>query len=130
MSAAGDLWPGAIAVSGGGDSLALMYLIADWAKARKCEPPKVLTVDHGLSAGSRKRANEVKARAEKNGLACEVLVWKGTKPKSDIEAAAREARYRLMGEWCHANGIAYLYLAHSEDDDESKAEEHQCLTLL
>jgi len=116
MSALGNRWPGAIAVSGGGDSLALMHLVADWANARKLETPKILTVDHGLTAGSQKRANEVKALAKKLGLACEVLVWKGAKPKSDIEAAARDARYRLMGEWCRANGIAYLYLAHSEDD--------------
>lgn len=116
MSALGNLWPGAIAVSGGGDSLALMHLVADWASARKLEAPKILTVDHGLARGSQKRANEVKARAKKLGLTCEVLAWKGVKPKSDIEAVARDARYRLMGEWCRANGIAYLYLAHSEDD--------------
>ncbi|HVZ70290.1 MAG TPA: tRNA lysidine(34) synthetase TilS [Rhizomicrobium sp.] len=116
MSALGNLWPGAVAVSGGGDSLALMHLIADWAAARKLPAPKILTVDHGLTAGSRNRANEVKARAGKLGLTCDVLVWKGTKPQSDIEAAAREARYRLMGEWCRKNDIHHLYLAHSEDD--------------
>jgi len=116
MSALGTLWPGAVAVSGGGDSLALMHLLADWAAAGKRATPKILTVDHGLTAGSNKRANEVKAQAKKLGLACDVLVWKGAKPKSDIEAAAREARYRLTGQWCRENGIAYLYVAHSQDD--------------
>jgi len=116
MAALGNLWPGAVAVSGGGDSVALMHLLADWARARKLAAPKILTVDHGLAAGSRKRASDVKAQARKLGLDCEVLSWKTSKPKSDIEARAREARYRLMGEWCRANGVAFLYVAHSQDD--------------
>lgn len=116
MAALGNLWPGAVAVSGGGDSIALMHLLADWARARKLDAPKILTVDHGLTTGSKKRASDVKAQAKKLNLACETLVWKGNKPKSDLEAAAREARYRLMGEWCRANAISFLYVAHSQDD--------------
>lgn len=116
MAELGNLWPGAIAVSGGGDSLALMHLAADWARARKRPAPKILTVDHGLTKGSRNHAAQVKAQAKSLGLDCTVLSWKGAKPKSDIEAAAREARYRLMGEWCRARKIAFLYIAHTEDD--------------
>jgi tRNA(Ile)-lysidine synthase len=116
MAALGNPWPGAVAVSGGGDSVALMHLLADWARARNLDAPKILTVDHGLTAGSKKRASEVKAQAGKLGLPCEILSWKGSKPSSDVEAAAREARYRLMGEWCRANDIAFLYVAHSQDD--------------
>lgn len=116
MAALGNLWPGAIAVSGGGDSVALMHLVADWARARKLAAPKILTVDHGLAKESNKRASDVKAQAKKLGLGCEILSWKGSKPKSDIEAAARDARYRLMGQWCRANKISFLYVAHSQDD--------------
>ncbi|HEY4126332.1 MAG TPA: tRNA lysidine(34) synthetase TilS [Rhizomicrobium sp.] len=116
MATLGNLWPGAIAVSGGGDSLALMHLAADWARARKLQSPKILTVDHGLTKGSRAHANEVKAQAKSLGLDCIVLSWKGAKPKSDIEAAAREARYRLMGQWCARKKIASLYIAHTQDD--------------
>lgn len=116
MASLGNLWPGAIAVSGGGDSLALMFLAAGWAHARKSKAPQILTVDHGLTKGSRKHANEVKAQARLLGLDCTVLSWKGIKPPSDIEAAAREARYRLMGDWCRAKKIAFLYVGHTEDD--------------
>lgn len=116
MAAIGSPWPAALAVSGGGDSLALMVLAAEWARARKLAAPAVLTVDHGLRPGSRKLAQEVKSLAQAMGLAGEILVWKGAKPASDIEAAARQARYRLMGAWCRKNNMPYLYLAHTEDD--------------
>jgi tRNA(Ile)-lysidine synthase len=45
-----------------------------------------------------------------------VLTWRGAKPKSGIEAAAREARYRLMGAWLVKNGIQTLCVGHTQDD--------------
>ncbi len=111
-----DCWPGALAVSGGGDSIALMHLAARWAKKNRKAPPVILTVDHGLRAGSASEARKVKAVARKLGLAAHILAWKSAKPRGDIEAAARAARYRLMGAWCAKNGIAALYVGHTEDD--------------
>ena len=46
----------ALAVSGGPDSLALMSLSADFARRQGALAPVVLTVDHGLRAGSRAEA--------------------------------------------------------------------------
>lgn len=109
-------WPGAVAVSGGGDSLALMHLLRDWAKARRQKPPVVLTVDHKLQPRSTANARRVLAWAKGAGLKAYVLTWTGTKPQSDIEASARDARYRLMGTWCKANGIGALYAGHTRDD--------------
>lgn len=114
--AQGASWPGAVAVSGGGDSKALMLLLAFWAKAGRREPPLVVTVDHGLSPGSEETARKVVADAKRAGLKSQVLTWKGRKPKSDVEAAARAARYRLMGEWCASRGIHALYVAHTLED--------------
>ena len=82
-------WPGAVAVSGGGDSLALMLLLAEWARAQDKALPVVLTVDHGLRRGSASDAKRVVRTAKELGLGAHVLVWKGAKPKADIEAAAR-----------------------------------------
>jgi tRNA(Ile)-lysidine synthase len=109
-------WPGAVAVSGGGDSLALMHLLADWAKAQGQAPPVVLTVDHKLQKHSTANAKQVLSWAKKAGLRVHALTWMGAKPKGDIEAQAREARYRLMGEWCRKRGIAALYVGHTRDD--------------
>jgi tRNA(Ile)-lysidine synthase len=116
LSSAGAAWPGAIAVSGGGDSVALMLLLAAYAKHAKMPPPVVLTVDHGLRADSAKDAKAVLKMAVAAGLKAHVLSWKGAAPKSDIEAEARAARYRLMGEWLVAHEIPALYVAHTMED--------------
>jgi tRNA(Ile)-lysidine synthase len=116
LRAAGALWPGAVAVSGGGDSVALMLLLAAYAKQAKLPPPIVLTVDHGLRPDSAKDAKAVARMADDAGLKAHVLTFKGAVPKADIEAEARNARYRLMGEWLTANKIGALYVAHTMED--------------
>jgi tRNA(Ile)-lysidine synthase len=116
LCAAGAAWPGAIAVSGGGDSVALMFLLAAYAKQAKLPPPIVLTVDHGLRPDSAKDAKTVAKIATDAGLKAHVLTFKGPVPKSDIEAEARNARYRLMGEWLVTHKIDALYVAHTMED--------------
>lgn len=112
----GARWPAAVGVSGGGDSLALMFLLADWAQAREIAPPVVLAVDHALQRGSKRVAEAVAARARRLGLSAHVLRWTDRKPLADIEGAARAARYRLMGDWCRRNDINALFVAHSMED--------------
>ncbi len=116
LLASGTPWPGAVAVSGGGDSVALMLLLADWAKRTKHPAPVVLTVDHGLRPDSTKDAKAVVRMAADAGLKAHVLVWKGAAPKSDIEAEARVARYSLMGEWLKTHQLNALYVAHMLED--------------
>jgi tRNA(Ile)-lysidine synthase len=50
------------------------------------------------------------------GFAHATLAWTGEKPKTGIQAAAREARYRLMAAYCREKDIACLVTAHTEDD--------------
>ena len=114
--AEGAQWPAAVGVSGGADSLALLLLLSDWADATGRPSPVALIVDHGLQPGSRDVAKDVAARARRHGLIAHVLRWTGRKPGADLEAAAREARYRLMGNWCREHGIRSLFVAHSMDD--------------
>lgn len=108
--------PWAVAVSGGGDSVALMHMIAAYAAANKLPLPVVLTVDHGLRPSSAKAAKQVVRWAKQAGLKAQALTWKGPKPKGGIEAAARAARYRLMGAWLRKNKIGTLLVGHNQDD--------------
>jgi tRNA(Ile)-lysidine synthase len=108
--------PWAVAVSGGGDSLALMHLLRGFAHGRGLAPPIVLTVDHGLRKDSARDAKRVAGWAKQAGLAAHLLTWRGKKPKKAIEAAAREARYRLMGDFLVKNRIATLFVGHNLDD--------------
>jgi tRNA(Ile)-lysidine synthase len=116
MAETGAPWPAAVGVSGGGDSLALMSLLRDWARASKLPPPVVLCVDHGLRPESRSEARTVMTWAKAAGLRGWVLAHKGKVPHSDVEAAARQARYRLMGDWAKRNDIKAIYVAHTRDD--------------
>jgi len=116
MAAIDAPWPAAVAVSGGGDSLALMHLLADWARRKRIDTPLVLVVDHGLQPNSRRHAAKVREWAKNAGLRAHVLRWRAPKPSSDIEAQAREARYRLLGAFCRKRRLAALYAGHTLDD--------------
>lgn len=93
-----------------------MHLLAAFARARRLPPPVVLTVDHGLRRDSGKDARKVAAWAKQAGLKATILSWRGAKPKSGVEAAARDARYRLMGAWLAKKKIAGLFVGHTLDD--------------
>lgn len=106
-----------LAVSGGADSTALMVLAQRWRRRRARGPQLVAaTVDHGLRPGSQAEAKTVGALARRLGLEHEILKWRGTKPKTGVEAAARAARYRLMAELAQRLGAATIATAHTLDD--------------
>lgn len=104
-----------MAVSGGGDSMALLGLLAAWAASRAVDV-HALTVDHGLRAEAAAEARQVGAWARALGVRHKVLRWDGKKPVTKIQEEARAARYRLMAEYCHSKKIGVLFLAHHQDD--------------
>lgn len=105
-----------IAVSGGGDSVALMHLLHDCF----CDDPvelMVATVDHGLRAESRQEAEEVAQMAQNLGLQHEILTWdQGPAATGNLQDQARRARYALLTAWARKHDIADLALGHTADD--------------
>ncbi len=107
--------PLALGFSGGGDSMALLLLAADWARARgRTLLPFI--VDHRLQPGSAETAARAAARARAEGMAARVLVWDGEKPRTGVQSAARAARLRLLLGACREAGAGALLLAHTLDD--------------
>jgi tRNA(Ile)-lysidine synthase len=106
-----------LAVSGGPDSTALMWLAARWRAKRKRGPKLIaVTVDHGLRAESAREARAVKRLARKLEIEHRTLRWTGKKPKTGIQQAAREMRYRLLGEAAQKVGARHILTAHTLDD--------------
>ncbi len=105
-----------LAVSGGADSIAMMGTVALWAKRKGEDAPRVAVVDHGLREGSAAEAAFVVQSAENLGLSCSVLSWRGAKPASGLQNAAREARYGLLVAHAADRSARTLVTAHTLDD--------------
>jgi len=106
-----------LAVSGGPDSIALMWLAARWRRALARGPRLIaVTVDHGLRPEAAREARDVKRLAKSLDLPHRTLRWSGTKPKTGLPAAARTARYRLLAQAARASGATHILTAHTRDD--------------
>ena len=107
-----------LAVSGGPDSTALMLLAARWRDALKGNKPKLVavTVDHGLRKESKREAADVARLARKLKIAHRTVRWRGRKPATGLQKAARAARYRLLADAAHKAGAAHILTAHTRDD--------------
>lgn len=104
--AAGE--PLALAVSGGGDSLALLLLAAATGRALH-----VATVDHGLRAEAAAEAREVATICAGLGVPHATLRVSVAPAGGGPQAAARHARYAALAAWCPA---PVLLTAHQRDD--------------
>jgi tRNA(Ile)-lysidine synthase len=106
-----------LAVSGGPDSTALLWLAARWRDALKAPPRLIaITVDHGLRKESKHEAAAVARLARKLKVSHRILRWRGKKPSSGLQQAARAARYRLLSDAAQKFGAAHILTAHTLDD--------------
>ena len=104
-----------VAVSGGGDSLALL-LLAHEVLGKRCH---AATVDHGLRPGSAAEAATVARLCRERGIAHHILT--GDLPprvrgSANLSARARLLRYRLLEAHAPEVGATWLATAHHGDD--------------
>lgn len=106
----------AAGVSGGPDSMALLFLLSQWG-AKNNVPIHAYTIDHGLRATSADEARKV-GDWVKNWPAVthKILRWEGAKPETRILEEARNARYALMAGAMKDAGSHALFIAHHRDD--------------
>ncbi len=102
-----------IALSGGGDSTALLHALADRLGAARLH---ATIVDHGLREGSRGDAEQALAIARGLNVSAEIVCadWRG-EPKR-AQGAAREARYRALCNTARARDARVIAVAHTLDD--------------
>lgn len=109
-----------VAVSGGGDSMALMVLLADAVSARG-GVLRAATVDHGLRPDSAAEAALVACAAARLGIPHDTLHWRDGDPvgwdgRGNLQARARSARMRALRAWALAQGLSHVCLAHTMED--------------
>jgi len=102
-----------IAVSGGGDSMALLHLAQDWANAQNVTLCAI-TIDHDLRENSADEAARVAQWCADMGVAHHVKVWRDWDHTGNLQDAARQARYRIINEW--RGDIQHILIGHTLDD--------------
>ena len=106
-----------LAVSGGPDSTALLYLLARWRNRHEPSPRlHAVTIDHGLRPQSRREALGVKRIAAQLGVGHRTMRWTGDKPVTGLQEKARAERYRLLLAAAQKAGARCIVTAHTLDD--------------
>ena len=98
----------ALAVSGGGDSMAMLHLATGL-------PVRIVTVDHGLRPEAAAEAAGVGRVCADLGLPHEILHWHWDE-RGNLQDAARRGRRAVIARWAQGAGVGAVALAHTQDD--------------
>jgi tRNA(Ile)-lysidine synthase len=107
-----------IAISGGSDSSGLLSVLLDCLGGASGGDITLFaaTVDHGLRPESAQEAGAVAALCRSFNVPHLVRRWEGSKPRTGLSAAAREARYRLLMEMADEVGATAIVTGHTLED--------------
>ncbi len=106
----------AVAVSGGPDSIALVFILKKWIKIKKGKLI-ALIVDHKIREESHNETLITKKfLKEKNIDSCILKISQNKVLKGQM-SVARTNRYEKMLNYCKKNKIFHLFLAHHFDDN-------------
>jgi len=109
----GNVW--VVAVSGGGDSVALVRVLHQLAKGANLRL-SVAHLDHGVRGeAARADAAFVFELAESLGLPCDLGRWQPVRA-AHFESDARRARYAWLLELAQARRASVVAVAHTSDD--------------
>ena len=104
-----------LAVSGGGDSVAMTVMATEWARARG-RRLAAITVDHGLRPEAASEAHAVAALCAEFGIPHTIATWSPPEAPGNIQDAARRTRQDLITDWAAQSGISDVCTGHTLDD--------------
>ena len=106
----------AVAVSGGPDSMSLLFLVNAFIKYKKGKL-MALIVDHRIRKNSKEEAKFISTYLNKNNINSQILTANKDKVSKKSMNEARNNRYNLLTDFCIKNNILHLFIAHHKDDN-------------
>ena len=106
----------AVAVSGGPDSMSLLFLVNAFIKYKKGKL-MALIVDHRIRKNSKEEAKFISTYLNKNNINSQILTANKDKVSKKSMNEARDNRYNLLTDYCIKNNILHLFIAHHKDDN-------------
>ena len=106
----------AVAVSGGPDSMSLLFLINAFIKYKKGKL-MALIVDHRIRKNSKDEAKFISSYLDRNNINSQILTANKDKVSKKSMNEARNNRYNLLTDFCIKNNILHLFIAHHKDDN-------------
>ncbi len=106
----------AVGVSGGPDSIALVYIINKWIKSKQGKL-SALIFDHRIRSNSEQESYKVRDILIDLNISARILKTKKNKPIKKNMAQARNNRFEGLITFCSNNNIHHLFLGHHFDDN-------------
>jgi len=106
----------AVAVSGGPDSMSLLFLVNAFIKYKKGNL-MALIVDHRIRKNSKEEAKYISTYLDKNNINSQILTVNQVNVSKKSMGEARNNRYNLLTKFCIQNNILHLFVAHHKDDN-------------
>lgn len=104
-----------VAVSGGGDSVALLHLMHGFCTLNGTKV-RAVTVNHELRPEAADEAQAVADFCKRHGISHDILHWTGWDGTGNLQNEARKARYELIADWAKQHEISTVALGHTADD--------------
>ncbi len=106
----------AVAVSGGPDSMSLLFLVNAFIKYKKGNL-MALIVDHRIRKNSKDEAKYISTFLNKNNITSQILTVNKVNVSKKSMNEARNNRYNLLTDFCIKNNFLHLFIAHHKDDN-------------
>ena len=106
----------AVGVSGGPDSMALVFLLNNWI-IKNNGSMLALIVDHNIRKESKSESKRIKNYLKERGIVSKILTVKNANINKKSMNEARDNRFDKLIKYCKKNNFLHLFLGHHLDDN-------------